>query len=149
LSSRRFLLVVGAHALPPQIAVGAEFADPGVDRARAPAATASQNGEVIELTSDQWQFLRGIYAMNPEAPPGLPHGDKAKMRSPRKERATATCVRTQAGPTRITALRKPAIVLGAGAEYAVARRKCELHAVGEADDHDQRHHYVQKYVETP
>jgi hypothetical protein len=33
----------------------------------------------IELTSDQWQFLRGIYAMNPLTPPGLPYGDKAAL----------------------------------------------------------------------
>jgi hypothetical protein len=26
---------------------------------------------------DQWQFLRGIYAVNPNTPPGLPHGDRA------------------------------------------------------------------------
>jgi hypothetical protein len=31
------------------------------------------------LTSEQWQFLRGIYAMNPETPPGLPYGDKAVL----------------------------------------------------------------------
>ena len=44
------------------------------------AATTDQNTKLIELTSDQWQFLRGIYAMNPEAPPGLPDGDKAVFR---------------------------------------------------------------------
>jgi hypothetical protein len=37
------------------------------------------NGRWIELTSDQWQFLRGIYAMNPQTPPGLPYGDKAVL----------------------------------------------------------------------
>jgi hypothetical protein len=37
----------------------------------------ARNGRWIELTSDQWQFLRGIYAMNPETPPGLPYGDHA------------------------------------------------------------------------
>jgi hypothetical protein len=77
LSSRRFLLAVGAPALPPQIAVDAEFANRCVDLAAVRAATTGQNSKLIELTSDQWQFLRGIYAMNPEAPPGLPYGDKA------------------------------------------------------------------------
>jgi hypothetical protein len=80
LSSRRFLLVIGAPALPPQIAVGPEFADRCVGLATMGAATTGQNSKLIELTSDQWQFLRGIYAMNPEAPPGLPDGDKAVLR---------------------------------------------------------------------
>jgi hypothetical protein len=80
LSSRRFLLVVGAPALPPQISVGPEFANRCVDLATVRAAATSQNNKLIELTSDQWQFLRGIYAMNPEAPPGLPDGDKAVFR---------------------------------------------------------------------
>ena len=69
MSSKRFLLVVGAPTLPPQIAVGPEFANRCVDLATVRAATTGQNSKVIELTSDQWQFLRGIYAMNPEAPP--------------------------------------------------------------------------------
>ena len=77
MSSRRFLLVVGAPALPPQIAVGPEFANRCLDLATVRAATTGQNSKLIALTSAQWQFLRGIYAMNPEAPPGLPDGDKA------------------------------------------------------------------------
>ena len=42
-------------------------------------ATEARNGRWIELTSEQWQFLRGIYATNPETPPGLPYGDKAVL----------------------------------------------------------------------
>ncbi|HTR12525.1 MAG TPA: hypothetical protein VMI72_04515 [Roseiarcus sp.] len=42
-------------------------------------AVAEHNGKWIELTPDQWQFLRGIYAMNPLTPPGLPYGDKAAL----------------------------------------------------------------------
>ena len=42
-------------------------------------AIEARNGRWIELTSEQWQFLRGIYAMNPETPPGLPYGDKAVL----------------------------------------------------------------------
>ena len=80
MSSRRFLLVVGAPALPPQIAVGPDFANRRVDLATVRASTRGQNSKLIELTSDQWQFLRGIYAMNPEAPPGLPDGGKAVFR---------------------------------------------------------------------
>jgi hypothetical protein len=39
----------------------------------------TRQGKWIELTTDQWQFLRGIYAMNPLTPPGLPYGDKAAL----------------------------------------------------------------------
>jgi hypothetical protein len=77
MSSRRFLLVVDAAA---QIAVGPEFVNRCVDLAAVSAAITGQNSKLIELTSDQWQFLRGVYAMNPEAPPGLPPGDKAVFR---------------------------------------------------------------------
>ena len=31
------------------------------------------------MTAEQWQFLRGIYAMNPGTPAGLPYGDKAVL----------------------------------------------------------------------
>ena len=40
---------------------------------------AAHKGKWIELTPDQWEFLRGIYAMNPLTPPGLPYGDKAAL----------------------------------------------------------------------
>jgi hypothetical protein len=42
-------------------------------------ATKARNGRWIELTPQQWQFLRGIYVMNPYTPPGLPYGDKAAL----------------------------------------------------------------------
>jgi hypothetical protein len=42
-------------------------------------AAEARHGKWIELTSEQWQFLRGIYAMNPLTPPGLPYGDKAAL----------------------------------------------------------------------
>lgn len=80
MSSKRLLLVVGAPAPPPQIAGCPEFADRCADLATVGAATPGRNSKLIELTSDQWQFLRGIYAMNPEAPPGLPDGEKAVFR---------------------------------------------------------------------
>jgi hypothetical protein len=79
MSSRRFLLVVDAPAAP-QIEVGPEFANRCVDLATLRATTTDQDSKLIELTSDQWQFLRGVYAMNPEAPSGLPPGDKAVFR---------------------------------------------------------------------
>ena len=39
----------------------------------------ARNGKWIELTPEQWEFMRGIYAMNPETPAGLPYGDKAVL----------------------------------------------------------------------
>lgn len=60
MSSRRFLLVVGA---PTAVGGRPEFANRCVDLATLRAATTGQNGKLIELTPDQWQFLRGIYAI--------------------------------------------------------------------------------------
>lgn len=39
------------------------------------------NGKWIEVTEDQLNFLRGVYLMNPNTPPGLPFGDKAVIAS--------------------------------------------------------------------
>jgi len=75
--SRHFLFVIGAGVLPAKIAVGAEITNRSVDVATVRAAINGQDGKPIEITPDQWQFLRGVYAMNPEAPRGLPYGDNA------------------------------------------------------------------------
>jgi hypothetical protein len=50
-----------------------------VDASVPQAAIAVHSGKWIELSGDQWQFLRGIYVMNPLTPPGLPYGDKAVL----------------------------------------------------------------------
>ncbi len=50
-----------------------------VDVAVPKKAVEARNGKWIQLTPEQWEFLRGIYAMNPETPPGLPYGDKAAL----------------------------------------------------------------------
>lgn len=42
-------------------------------------AVTARAGQWIELTREQWEFMRGIYAMNPETPAGLPYGDKAVL----------------------------------------------------------------------
>lgn len=42
-------------------------------------AIEARKGKWITLTSEQWEFLRGIYAMNPLTPPGLPYGDRAVL----------------------------------------------------------------------
>jgi hypothetical protein len=74
LSTRHFLLVVGA----PAADRSRRGIRPPLPRSRdVCAATTGQNSKLIELTSDQWQFLRGISVMNPEVPAGLPYGEKA------------------------------------------------------------------------
>ena len=75
--SRHFLFVIGAGVLPAKIDVGAEIASRSIDAATVRAAINGQDGKPIEITPDQWQFLRGVYAMNPDAPRGLPYGDNA------------------------------------------------------------------------
>jgi hypothetical protein len=43
-----------------------------------------RHGKWIELTSDHWQFLRGIYAVNPLTPPGLPLRRQGRARQYRR-----------------------------------------------------------------
>ena len=76
--SKRILAFAGALTVLPQLAYAAD-ADRCVDVSVPKRAIAERNGRWIELTVDQWQFLRGIYAMNPLTPPGLPYGDKAAL----------------------------------------------------------------------
>jgi hypothetical protein len=76
-STRHFLFVIGACTPPPKSAVAAEFANLSFGLATVCATMSGQDGEVIEISPDQWRFLRGVYAMNPEAPRGLPYGDDA------------------------------------------------------------------------
>ena len=83
LSNHALALAVGLAVLP-QMVHAAEGAAHCVDASAWPAAEA-RHGKWIELTSEQWQFLRGIYAMNPLTPPGLPTATR-----PRSLRSTAT-----------------------------------------------------------
>ena len=48
-----------------------------MDRAAARDNVGKRGGSFVTVTPEQWQFLRGIYAMNPATPPGLPFGDSA------------------------------------------------------------------------
>ena len=73
------LAFVGALMVAPQMAIAADISSRCVDIAVPKDAIAARNGKWIELTPEQWQFLRGIYAMNPETPAGLPYGDKAVL----------------------------------------------------------------------
>ena len=76
--SKRSLAAAAALTVLPHVAFADEAAR-CVDVSAPKKAVEAQNGKWIELTSDQWQFLRGIYAMNPETPPGLPYGDRAAI----------------------------------------------------------------------
>jgi hypothetical protein len=74
------LAFAGALTVLPQMAfAGDNFTTRCVDVSVPKQAIAARNGKWIELTPDQWQFLRGIYAMNPQTPAGLPFGDKAVL----------------------------------------------------------------------
>ena len=76
--SKRILALAGALIVLPQLAYASDVAH-CVDVAVPKKVVEAQKGKWIELTADQWQFLRGIYAMNPLTPPGLPYGDKAAL----------------------------------------------------------------------
>ena len=77
--SRHFLFVIDARPLPSEIATGGEFANRPADLATARSANNGQDSKLIEITPNQLQFLRGVYAMNLEAPNGLPYGDNAVL----------------------------------------------------------------------
>ena len=76
--SKRSLALAGALTVLPQLAY-ADDAVRCVDVSVPRKAVEAQKGKWVELTPEQWQFLRGIYAMNPLTPPGLPYGDKAAL----------------------------------------------------------------------
>ena len=76
--SKRSVAVATVLAVLPVVA----FADDltrCVDVSVPKKAVEAEKGTWIELTPEQWEFLRGIYAMNPTTPPGLPFGDKAAL----------------------------------------------------------------------
>ena len=50
-----------------------------IDMAIPKSAVAGRGGRWIALTRDQWQFMRGIYVLNPATPAGLPYGDRAVL----------------------------------------------------------------------
>ena len=79
MSSKHYLFVAGGRTFPCKAAAQTEFVTSYVGSETASAVIDLQDGERIEITADQWRFLRGVYAMNPEAPPGLPSGDHAVL----------------------------------------------------------------------
>ncbi len=76
--NKRSLALAGALMALPQLVYAAE-SGACVDVSVPKKAIEAHNGKWIELTPEQWEFLRGIYAMNPTTPPGLPYGDKAVL----------------------------------------------------------------------
>jgi hypothetical protein len=76
----RAILAIGTLIvlLSPTFAAGDSISN-CVDAAVPKAAITARNGKWIELTSEQWQFLRGIYVVNPNTPAGLPYGDRAVL----------------------------------------------------------------------
>ena len=79
MSSKHYLFVGSGRTFPCKAAAETEFVTRFVGSETASAVIDLQDGERIEITADQWRFLRGVYAMNPEAPPGLPSGDHAVL----------------------------------------------------------------------
>ncbi len=77
--NRMVLAFVGAVAILPQIALASDNSSRCVDVSVPKNAITAHNGRWIQLTPEQWQFMRGIYAMNPQTPAGLPYGDKAVL----------------------------------------------------------------------
>lgn len=73
--------LVGALSLGLWAVPAVAGAPPGrcIDISVPKGAIAARDGQWIELTREQWEFMRGIYAMNPETPAGLPLGDKAVL----------------------------------------------------------------------
>jgi hypothetical protein len=75
---KRSLALAAILTALPQFALAGETGQ-CVDVSVPKRAIEARNGKWIELTPEQWEFLRGIYAMNPLTPPGLPYGDKAAL----------------------------------------------------------------------
>ena len=63
------LAMAAALVIAPHLARAADGGD-CVDISVPKKAIEAHNGRWIQLTPDQWEFLRGIYAMNPLTPPG-------------------------------------------------------------------------------
>jgi hypothetical protein len=70
---------LGVIALAPNAAFAGDAAARCTDISVPKHAIEAHNGKWIELTSEQWQFLRGVFVLNPNTPPGLPYGDKAVL----------------------------------------------------------------------
>lgn len=50
-----------------------------IDAAGPKGAIVAHGGKWTEMTPGQWQFLRGVFVLNPNTPPGLPYGSSAAL----------------------------------------------------------------------
>ena len=75
----RATLIIGLLTAPEGALASEDSTARCVDASAPKALVAARHGRWIDLDVDQWQFLRGIYAMNPQTPPGLPYGDRAAL----------------------------------------------------------------------
>jgi hypothetical protein len=81
-NGKRFALMIGfiSFVAFSQGAFASDDAPPMCVDVSAPmAAVAARHGSWTELNAAQWEFLRGVYVMNPQTPPGLPYGDHAAL----------------------------------------------------------------------
>src|SRR5271155_1221191 len=79
LNKTRVAAIAALVALPHACLAADEPASACVEVSAPKSAIVARSGRWIELTSAQWQFLRGIYVVNPNTPPGLPCGDRAAL----------------------------------------------------------------------
>ena len=79
LNKRSLALAAALAALPQMVDAADAPVARCVDAAVPKKMIEARNGKWIRVTQEQWQFLRGIYAMNPLTPPGLPFGDAAVL----------------------------------------------------------------------
>jgi hypothetical protein len=75
----RLALVLGLAGFSQGALASDDAAQHCVDVSKPKATVAALHGHWIELDKAQWEFLRGVYAMNPRTPPGLPYGDHAAV----------------------------------------------------------------------
>lgn len=78
MTSLRWLALAAVAAVAPQTGY-ADDSTRCVDISVPRKVIEAEKGQWIELTAEQWEFLRGVYAMNPTTPPGLPYGNKAAL----------------------------------------------------------------------
>ena len=83
MSAIRFALFIGSlaglFAVSHPALGAADSAALCADVAGPKALAAEHHGRWIEPSAEQRQSLRGVYAMNPETPPGPPYSDHAAL----------------------------------------------------------------------
>jgi hypothetical protein len=65
--------------LPAKVCAAQNVSSHCIDLSVPKNAVIARNGKWIELTPEQWEFLRGVYVLNPQTASGLPYGDKAVL----------------------------------------------------------------------